>query len=209
MEENLFFKPTLLYKEYLILDLIAKDAFITQRVMSEALGVSVSLVNGYLDKLELTGYIKRSHQTSKTVKYSITQSGFERVKVDNIGFIKSSYIIYESARINVIHFFEELSRQNKKKILLYGAGEVASVLISTLNEVKYEKVMILGIIDDDRNKQGQFLHGIPINSLNIYLKTKFDGILIASHTNHDLMRSKLLSYLCVDLIIDFFTPIIN
>jgi len=57
MEENLFFKPTLLYKEYLILDLIAKDAFITQRVMSEALGVSVSLVNGYLDELEDKKYI--------------------------------------------------------------------------------------------------------------------------------------------------------
>lgn len=204
MEENLFFKPTLLYKEYLILDLIAKDASITQRMMSEALGVSVSLVNGYLDKLESNRYIQRRHQSTKTVEYSITDIGIERIKVLNIGFIKSSHLVYESARRNVLHFFDELAHQNKKTILLYGAGEVASVLISTLQEVKYQGVSIQGIIDDDIQKQGSSLFGIPIESFDSLSKIHFDGIVIASFTNHSAMKDKLKSRVPNEKIIDFF-----
>jgi predicted transcriptional regulator len=50
MSNNAFFKPTVLYKEFLILDLIEKNKDITQRQMAEALGVAVSMVNHYLDE---------------------------------------------------------------------------------------------------------------------------------------------------------------
>jgi DNA-binding MarR family transcriptional regulator len=204
MEENLFFKPTLLYKEYLILDLIAKDASITQRMMSEALGVSVSLVNGYLDKLESNRYIKRRHQSTKTVDYTITDIGIERIKVLNIGFIKSSHLVYESARRNVLQFFDEIARQNKRKILLYGAGEVADVLISTLLEARFDKITIIGVVDDSIDKQGLYMHGIPIGSFDSLTSTQFDGLVISSYTNHSIIKSKVTSTLPKEKIIDFF-----
>ena len=50
--ENNFFKPTILYKEYMILDLIEKNSHITQREMSEKIGVAVSMVNQYIDQYE-------------------------------------------------------------------------------------------------------------------------------------------------------------
>jgi hypothetical protein len=43
MSDNSFFKPTLLYKEFMILDLIEKDANITQREISKTIGVAVSI----------------------------------------------------------------------------------------------------------------------------------------------------------------------
>ena len=53
MNKNPFFKPTPLYKEFMILDLIEKDAKITQRAISDALGIAVSMVNSYLDEYEV------------------------------------------------------------------------------------------------------------------------------------------------------------
>jgi len=50
VSDNSFFKPTALYKEFMILDLIEKDAHITQRVIAKSIGVAVSLVNNYLDE---------------------------------------------------------------------------------------------------------------------------------------------------------------
>ena len=47
MSDNSFFKPTALYKEFMILDLIEKDAHITQRGIAKSIGVAVSLVNNY------------------------------------------------------------------------------------------------------------------------------------------------------------------
>jgi len=48
MIDNGFFKLTPLYKEFMLLDMIEKNANITQRDMSAALGVALSMVNSYL-----------------------------------------------------------------------------------------------------------------------------------------------------------------
>ena len=53
MNKNPFFKPTPLYKEFMILDLIEKDAKITQRAISDQVGIAVSMTNKYLDEYEV------------------------------------------------------------------------------------------------------------------------------------------------------------
>ena len=59
MSNNTFFKPTALYKEFMILDLIEKNKHITQREMSKQIGAAVSMVNGYIkDKTEFQCYNK-------------------------------------------------------------------------------------------------------------------------------------------------------
>jgi DNA-binding MarR family transcriptional regulator len=52
MHDNSFFKPTPLYKEFMILDLIEKNKDITQRQISDEIGVAVSQINQYLDEYE-------------------------------------------------------------------------------------------------------------------------------------------------------------
>ena len=78
MEDKSFFKPTNLYKEYMILDLIEKNKDITQRELATHLGVAVSMVNLLLDRIEKEGFIKRKKYTSKTVEYILTKKGIER-----------------------------------------------------------------------------------------------------------------------------------
>jgi predicted transcriptional regulator len=56
MNDNPFFKPTPLYKEFMILDLIEKNPSLTQREIGDAIGVAVSMVNAYLDEYEEKGY---------------------------------------------------------------------------------------------------------------------------------------------------------
>ena len=49
MIDNAFFKPTMLYKEFMILNLIEKDSSITQRTMGKMIGIAVSMINNHLD----------------------------------------------------------------------------------------------------------------------------------------------------------------
>src|SRR5690554_3616707 len=90
MSDNSFFKPTLLYKEFMILDLIEKDANITQREISKTIGVAVSMVNQYLDSFEKKGLIKKKKHSTKTVEYFVTKRGIERKKVLNISYLNAS-----------------------------------------------------------------------------------------------------------------------
>ena len=69
----MFFKPTLLYKEYMILDMIEKNKNITQREMSKEIGVAVSMINDYLNIYEKDKLIKRKKHSTKTVEYFVTK----------------------------------------------------------------------------------------------------------------------------------------
>ncbi len=192
MNKNLFFKPTPLYKEFLILDIIEKNSNSTQRDMSKFLGVSVSMINNYLDQYEKNGYIKRNRFSLKTVEYHVTDKGLERKKVLNISYLDAAQKVYNSAKEDIIEFLNRVIKNGYKDIFLYGAGEVAEILLRTIYENKLTGLNILGIIDDDQNKIGLELVNIRVVSINDISSSPHDGILIASYNFNDDIYKKLL-----------------
>src|SRR5690554_3991235 len=191
MKSAQYFKPTPLYKEYMILDLIKKNRNITQRELSENINASVSMINTYIDDYESKGYIKRNYISNKNVEYKITKQGIERKKVLNIGFLKASHKIYSNAKENIKQFLNQFIYKGYKDILLYGAGEVAELLLLVLNDDDTFDIKIKGIIDDDKEKQGKFLFNIPILNNEKIDEIKHDGILISSFMNRETIYDKL------------------
>jgi len=192
MGDNSFFKPTLLYKEFMILDLIEKDANITQREISKTIGVAVSMVNSYLDEYEQKGYIKRKYLSTKTVEYFVTKKGLERMKVLNIGYLKSSHMIYSSAKNNIITFLNQIVEKGFKNILLYGAGEVAEILLQSIAIDKSVSINVLAVIDDDDKKYTKTIVNTRIIPLTNLIDIKHDGILISSYTNNNVILHNLI-----------------
>jgi len=50
----------------------------------------------------------------------------------------------------------------KKKVLIVGAGSAGDLLIREINSSKYLSMQVVGVIDDDSNKIGNYIHGIKI-----------------------------------------------
>ena len=194
MSDNSFFKPTALYKEFMILDLIEKDAHITQRMMAESIGVAVSLINNYLDEYEQKGYIKRKYLSTKTVEYFVTKKGVERKRVLNIYYFNESLKVYNTAKENIVVFLNRITSKGFKRILLYGAGEVAEILLQSIATEKNIPIEVLAVIDDDLSKQGHYLVNSKIISLADISGIQHDGILISSYTNKNIILSKLITY---------------
>lgn len=193
MRDNSFFKPTLLYKEFMILDLIEKDANITQREMSKTIGVAVSMINSYMDSYDKQGLIRRKKHSTKTVEYFVTKKGLERKKVLNISYLNASLNIYKSAKENIVEFLSQIINRGYKNILLYGAGEVAEILLQTILIDSQIPISVIAVIDDETSKQGKILVNTKIISLNNIGEYQFDGILISSYTNQKLILEKLLA----------------
>lgn len=193
MNDNLFFKPTLLYKEFMILDLIDKDAKITQREISKTIGIAVSMVNSYLDDYEKKGLIRRKKHSTKNVEYFITKYGKERIKVLNIGYLNSAQRLYDSARENIEVFMNQIRLKGFNNILLYGAGEVCEIFLNSININNERKLNVLAVIDDSFDKIGRKIVNTDIISINDLFKYKHDGILISSYRNKDKIQDKLLS----------------
>lgn len=191
MPDKPFFKPTNLYKEYMILDLIEKNKDITQRELASHLGIVVSMVNLLLDRIEKEGFIKRKKHNSKKVEYNLTKTGLEKKKVLNIGYLKNAQELYQIAKINILSFLTQLELSGYEKILLYGSGEVAEILLNTINSIHESAIKIVGVLDDDVMKIGKKFIETNIISLNDLKSINYDGILISSYTNHNKMFNKL------------------
>jgi len=205
MSDKSFFKPTNLYKEYIILDLIEKNKDITQRELAKNLGIAVSMVNMMLDELEKNHYLKRKKHTTKTVEYLLTKQGFERRKLLNIWYLKSSQDIYMSAKDNILVFIDQIIAKGYKKILLYGAGEVAEILVRVLSEDNNIPLEVLAVVDDNPNRYDQKLLQLPIINKESIVEYKHDSILISSYTHQLKIKESLLSIgYKKDHIINFF-----
>jgi FlaA1/EpsC-like NDP-sugar epimerase len=177
----------------MILDMIEKDQKITQRKMSEILGSAVSMINTYLDEYENNGYITREYLSTKTVLYHITAAGFERKKLLNIWYLQASQIVYQSAKNNIINYLMEISKRGFHKIMLYGAGEVTSIILDVIQDDKLVPLTVVAIVDDDLDKVNHTISGLKVISINSLNEFIFDGILISSYAHSGKMYTKLLS----------------
>jgi DNA-binding MarR family transcriptional regulator len=193
LSENTFFKPTVLYKEYMILDMIEKNPNITQREMSKAIGIAVSMINDHLDTYEKDKLIKRKKHTTKTVEYFVTKKGSERRKLLNIWYLKSSQMVYKSAANNILTFLNGLVNKGYKNILLYPAGEVTEIILKVINESPDCKINVVAIVDDDLSRRNTLLLDKSIIAKEDVSNYEHDSILISSYKHHQALLSNLLS----------------
>lgn len=193
MSDNQFFKPTVLYKEYMILDMIEKNPNTTQREMSKTIGIAVSMINDYLNIYEKDKLIKRKKHSTKTVEYFVTKKGTERRKLLNIEFLSASQKLYNNAKSNINSFLQNITESGLKRLLLYGAGEVAEILAQSIIENDEYELEIMGIADDDTTKQGKRIGNINIYSLDYATSLDFDAILLSSYNNRRVMMEKVLA----------------
>ena len=177
----------------MILDMIEKNPNITQREMSKAIGIAVSMINDYLDQYEKDKLIIRKKHSTKTVEYFVTKKGSERRKLLNIWYLKSSHNVYLSAKDNITSFLNQIIDKGFKKILLYGAGEVAEIMLQVMNDNKEIPLEVLAVIDDDPNRVGSSIVNIPIISISQINQYDFDGIMISSYTHHEKIHQNLAS----------------
>ncbi len=55
-----------------------------------------------------------------------------------------------------------IDRNQRKRVLIIGAGEAGSALIKEITNSREVSMQIVGIVDDDTSKKGTFIHGVRI-----------------------------------------------
>lgn len=186
-----FFNPTTELKELSLLQHIENNPDTTQKEIAEIINGAPSMVNVYINELESKNFLVRDYQSAKIVYYRITSEGLKRKNYLLISYMKELLDLYQLAKSNVEKFLQTLEDKGYRNILLYGAGEVAEIIISVIRDKEERKLKALAVIDDDKNKQGEKLLGYKIISskeINVY---KHDVIVITSYTFEDEIREKL------------------
>lgn len=200
-----FYKPTKTYREYHLLDTIENTTEITQRQLSQMLNTTVSIIHDDLEACVQAGYIFKKHIHKTKAVYQVTPLGLERKKYLNLAYYDAAQKLYDEAKKHLDKFLLELHAKNYHRLVLYGAGEVASMMLRAMRESTVS-FHIQAIFDDDTHKQGTTLEDIRIEPFSRLDDTTYDGILVASYAHNQTLYDQLLNAHYPDTkIIRYFT----
>ena len=152
-----------------ILEEIEKDKAPSQRYLAGKLNISLGLVNSFIKRLAQKGLFKVKNIPKKRVKYILTPKGAAEKTRLTYKYIQYSFQFYKSAREKLRILFYGLTKNGNKKIVFYGAGDLAEIAYISLTEVPIE---LVAVIDD--NKAGEIFMDFVISSPNRLETITFD-----------------------------------
>ena len=112
-------------------------------------------------------------------------------------FVGISRMSYRALRLAGRHLGRKRDAAVKKRIMIVGGGQAGTLLIKELNSSEKAPGIPVCIIDDDRNKNGKYINGVPIRGTREEIpelaeKYNIEEIYIAIPTVTGVERKKIL-----------------
>lgn len=190
MDDYLFFEPSVLFREYVLLRAILSNGSFSQQKLSKIAHIAPSMVNRYLSLFEQKGYIKKTGPNRKKMSYVITEDGIYRLQYLSICYLRETAKLYSNSRQVFTEVLDQLSKFGLKKIVLYGAGIVGQTLLDALIG---ENIDIVAFVDDDSSKHGTTVNGVNVIDPDMVQKISYDAVLVASFRHADEIAQKAKS----------------
>ena len=179
-----------------ILQAIASGSPVTQRSLSNELGVALGLTNLLVRRLVGKGYVKMTGLGTRHVRYLMTPGGLEALARATRYTLENTVDLYTQTREQIRACLSAVSdccamdASGQKRVVFYGAGDVAEIAYVSLQRTD---LSLVGVIDDFR--QGHFF-GLPIHhgdeltsgSLN---GTGYSHVIVASIRHTEAITARI------------------
>jgi DNA-binding MarR family transcriptional regulator len=161
-------------REFELLTAISEGDALTQRALSERLGVALGLTNLYLKRLVTKGYVRVAGLNRKNLRYLLTPKGAAQKTRLTYEQMTQWAALYRRARRTLREGLTPLLAQGMRRLALYGTGEPAELAYLTLHELGFELVGVF-----DKSGGGVFL-GFPVRDARELVGADVDGIIVAT-----------------------------
>ena len=174
------------FRSLQILEELSKSGSMTQRDISNRLGLALGLVNSYIKNLVSKGYITVRSIPPKRYTYFLTPKGFTEKTRLTYNLLHDYTKIYRDARRSFRELFTTLESNGANGVVFAGADEVAEIAYLTLQEFG---LGLSGIVDDE--KTGTFFKK-EIQSLDAIREINYDVVIITSYMKHKKLQKELI-----------------
>jgi hypothetical protein len=170
----------------------------SQRSLARELGIALGLTNLLVRRLVRKGYIKMTRVNSRQAAYLLTPDGLiEKGRIAR-AYFENTLRLYTDTRETIHRSLDrlssdwDLSQGHEKRIVFYGAGEVAEIGYVGLQGTD---LRLVGVVDDV--VKGPFF-GMPVLSSDRLGAEHLDGepfgrLVVMSIRNADSIRQRLLA----------------
>jgi DNA-binding MarR family transcriptional regulator len=136
-----------------ILQAIASGRRVTQRSLAGDLGVALGLTNLLVRRLVGKGYVKLAGLGTRHVRYLMTPAGWEALAHATRLSLENTVHLYTETRehlrqaLSAVSERCELDAEGGKRVVFYGAGDVAEIAYVSLQRTD---LTLVGVADDRR-----------------------------------------------------------
>ncbi|MBT7077128.1 MAG: winged helix-turn-helix transcriptional regulator [Pelagibacterales bacterium] len=156
-----------------VLSAIEADSRVTQRSLSNELGIALGLTNSYFKKCINKGLVKIKQVPANRYAYYLTPRGFSEKSRLTAEYLKASFDFYGRAKNDLKQIMAVCIEKKMFNIVLSDQSELAEIAIIISFSTN---INLVGIIGKNSNKN---INGIPIKA-NIKLFKKFDKVIITN-----------------------------
>ena len=189
-DELKFFKSSPLLKRLLILTAIEENPHISQNNLAEKVGLTSSMVNNYIRELSKKGMISIKGKTNRTMSYNLTPKGLKEKMSLLIAYTIETTELYQDAKQEFAGKLQEVYDEGIHNVVLFGAGETAEILYNASKSLDLE---IIGIVDNDPEKQGKLFGNLVVQPPGFIERIKPDGVIITSIGRQDEIYEQISS----------------
>jgi DNA-binding MarR family transcriptional regulator len=154
--------------------------------LARDLNISLGLVNSFIRRLAKKGYFKIGHLPKNRVRYILTPRGVAEKSRLTYEYIQYSFKFYRDARQKLRDLYAELETQGVRRIVFYGADDLAEIAYISLQQSRIE---LVAVVDDGSigKKFMQFTVAHPDRIESLW----FDRILIATINSTESIFEKI------------------
>lgn len=171
-----------------ILEKVGDDFTPSQREIARELNISLGLVNSFLKRLTLKGYVKASNIPRQRIRYILTPKGMTEKSRLTYRYIQFSCQYYREARQKLQKLFSQLETSGIRRVVFYGATDLAEIAFLSLQESAIELVAVV----DDRNS-GKKIIGCEVIDSRGLGQLLFDRIVVTDDGQRESILNSLLS----------------
>jgi len=159
----------------------------SQRDLARELNISLGLVNSFIKRLVLKGYVKATTIPRKRIKYILTPKGMTEKTRLTYNYIQYSYQFYRTSRQKLRRLFADLESQGVRRIVFFGASDLAEIAFVSLLETTLD---LVAVVDDRR--LGKKVLGREIIDSRRLAQILFDRIVVTDDTYRDPILNTLM-----------------
>lgn len=188
-------------KELRLLSKIDADPEVTQRQLSDSLGVALGLTNIMVRNLAQKGYVKVAEATWKRRLYTLTPRGLSyRIQL-MVAYFHRVMDNYQEIRQSLREQLKPLALNGESRVAIVGTSEFAELVFLGLKELGLEEMDFFGV---NPNQERKFL-GMPIHDIDSLKPDRYERVVIASLNGWEKPYNDLRSRgIAEDNIVTFF-----
>ena len=179
-EDEVFLKETKSMLDLRALEEIEKNPKISQRELSNHLGVALGITNSLLKNLVHKGLLKIRGENNRSLTYHLTHAGVLAKSRLAMRWTLNTIDFYRQARLNIADRLKDLVDQGIESVALYGIGELTEITVIVAPEVGLK---VIGIIDDKKTGAARAILEYPMIGLEELAEIQVNAIITCTEVD--------------------------